>query len=140
MAARGHRTVPHTADVILEAWGPDASSCCEEAVAALATVYVEPGDHPVAETHGLRLAPGRAEDLLLALLDEVIFVLDTSVNVPVAARVQVAAEEEGLEVELELAPPDAVEPTGAVPKAISRSGLLFDVTPSGARCAFLVDV
>lgn len=108
-------------------------------MAALATVYVESGDHPVAETHGLRLAPGRAEDLLLALLDEVIFVLDTSVNVPVAARVQ-AAEGDGLVVELELAPPDAVEPTGAVPKAISRSGLLFEVTPSGARCAFLVDV
>lgn len=109
-------------------------------MAALVTVYLEPRDHGMTETRNLRLARGRVEDLLLALLDEVIFVLDTSVNVPVAARVESTAEPGGLDVEIELAPPDAVEPTGAVPKAISRSGLVFDVTPSGARCTFLVDV
>jgi hypothetical protein len=38
---RGHRVLPHTADVIVEAWGPDLVSCCEEAVAGLAALYVD---------------------------------------------------------------------------------------------------
>jgi SHS2 domain-containing protein len=33
--ARGHRSLPHTADVIIDAWGPDQAACYEEAVAAL---------------------------------------------------------------------------------------------------------
>jgi SHS2 domain-containing protein len=40
-APRGHRTLPHTADVILEAWGPDLATCCEEAVAALVETYAD---------------------------------------------------------------------------------------------------
>ena len=42
---RGHRNLPHTADVIIEAWGPDLAACAEEAVAALIETYAN-ARHP----------------------------------------------------------------------------------------------
>lgn len=44
MSERGHRSVAHTADVILEAWGRDLAACCEEATAALTEVYLDAVD------------------------------------------------------------------------------------------------
>ena len=70
---RGHRALPHTADVILEAWGPDFASCCEEAVAALADVYVDAGRADAVEQRSVHLGPGSEESLLLEVLEEVIF-------------------------------------------------------------------
>ena len=76
--------------------------------------------------------------LLLGVLDEVIFVLDTSVAVPTGAAV--AQHGDRLDVEIRLAARETVEPTGAGPKAISRSDLSVVVGPHEARCSFLVDV
>jgi SHS2 domain-containing protein len=135
---RGHRALPHTADVILEAWGPDLPACCEEAVGALAATYVAPGA-PAAREHRLHLPPGPDESLLLDLIDEVIFVLDAADAVPVRARVARAADG-GLDVRLALAARPAVTPAGAVPKAVSRSELRVDAAPGAVRCRFLVDV
>lgn len=134
----GHRTLPHTADVILEAWGPDVSSCCEQAVAALVDTYVAAGGGAVVAERRFRVAPGPAEDAVLAVLDEVIFVLDTADAVPVAAEVRPGGG--GLDVVLRLADRGSVEPTGAVPKAVSRSGLAVDAAPGRVSCRFLVDV
>ncbi|WP_420884068.1 archease [Micromonospora sp. CPCC 205547] len=38
----GHRRVPHTADVRIEAWAPDQESCLAEAVDALVETFVDP--------------------------------------------------------------------------------------------------
>ncbi|MFP4513139.1 MAG: hypothetical protein ACLFRV_09370, partial [Acidimicrobiales bacterium] len=57
---------------------------------------------------------------------------------PVAAEVEVASDG-GLDAVIDLAEPDSLEPTGAAPKAISRSGLHVDVGPAGARCSLLVE-
>jgi SHS2 domain-containing protein len=136
---RGHRSLPHTADVILEAWGPDLAACCEEAVAALAAVYVEPTSAPeVARAH-LHIRPADAESCVLAALEEVIFTLDTASAVPIAAEVRRAADG-GLDMALVLADRETVEPTGSVPKAISRSGLTVEGSAAGVRCRVLVDV
>jgi len=131
--------VPHTADVILEAWGPDLSSCCEEAVAALVSVFAEAGTAPAVERRALHLAP-RADDLvLLELLEEVIFTLDTVEQVPVRAEVRPASDG-ALDAELVLADPATITPTGAVPKAVSRSELAVAEERGRVRCRFLVDV
>jgi SHS2 domain-containing protein len=142
--SRGHRTRAHTADVILEAWGPDLAACCEEAVAALVETYADrqstdPASTRSAGVHVAHLASAPDDELLLAVLDEVIFVLDTSGAVPVAAEVR-RGEPDGLDVELCLADPAHVEPTGSVPKAISRSELVVERTPDGVRCQVLVDL
>ena len=131
--------MPHTADVILEAWGPDFAACCEEAAAALVELYVAPGAAPEVTTRVVHLHAGPAEELLIALLEEVIFTLDTADVVPVGAGVTSSADH-GLDVVLQLAERRAVAPTGAVPKAVSRSELKVLPRAHGVRCRFLVDV
>ncbi len=138
-AQRGHRVVPHTADVILEAWAPDLAACCEEAVAALASLYVDTAGGEEVDRRSLHLAPGRDDDMLLDVLEAAIFTLDTAEGVPVRAEIGVASDS-GLDVALVLADPATVAATGAVPKAVSRSELAVAAGPGGVRCRFLVDV
>jgi SHS2 domain-containing protein len=137
--SRGHRVLPHTADVIVEGWGPDVAACVEEAVEGLVETYAEPVGAAVTDQQSVHVPAGPAEEMLVAMLDEVIFALDTADGVPVGARVSIATDG-GLDAELVLAEADSVEPGGAVPKAISRSGLLMASGPYGVRCRFLVDV
>jgi SHS2 domain-containing protein len=137
--ARGHRTLPHTADVILEAWGPDLAACFEEAVMALAEVCVESVAVATVGHHKFRLPAAPDDELLVALAGEVIFLLDTADAVPVAARVR-RRDDGGLDVTLVMGARDAVEATGAVPKAVSRSELAVVHDVAGVRCRFLVDV
>ena len=136
---RGHRLRSHTADVIIDAWGPDLAALCEEAATALVETYVDRApDSDLVET-SVEVPAGRPVALVLAVLEEVIFALDTAeAGVPV--RVGVAPTRGGLVMSMALAPPDAVEGTGMVPKAISRSGLRVDPTGTGWRTEVLVDV
>jgi SHS2 domain-containing protein len=138
-SGRGHRVVSHTADVILEAWGPDLAVCCEEAVAALAATYVETAGAGVVGRRRVHLAPAPEESLLLAVLEELIFTLDTAEAVPVRAEVGRAADG-GLDVVLVLVERNRVTGTGAVPKAVSRSELVVESGPGRTSCRFLVDV
>lgn len=138
-APRGHRSLPHTADVLIEAWGADLAACCEEAVAALAELYAEAGDAVVVAERELSVPPAPPGDMLLDLLDEVVFALDVAEGIPIEARVRPGTDG-GLEVRLRLADPPTVEPAGAAPKAISRSGLEVTRVAGAVRCRFLVDV
>ncbi|MEU5790020.1 archease [Micromonospora purpureochromogenes] len=135
---RGHRAVPHTADVRIEAWAPDREGCLAEAVAALVQTFVDTtGAHPDGETT-VELPADRDEDLLVGILDEVIFRLETEGTVPLATEAQPSAG--GLRVCWHTVGTDAVELVGAVPKAVSLHELRFAGTDSGWRCAVTVDV
>ena len=139
--ARGHRSLPHTADVIIEAWGPDLAACAEEAVAALVETYAQPRDATVVGERAVHVPPGPPDDMLLDLLDEVVFAIDVADGTPVGARVEVDPDAgAGLRARLALADPKSLEPAGAVPKAISRSGLEVTRGPGTVRCRVLVDV
>jgi len=138
-AIRGHRAVAHTADVILEAWGPSFATCCEEAVAALAETCIDTSRADISERRVFHLPAATAETMLLDLLDEVIFDLDTSSFVPVGAEVR-SADDGALDIELLMAARHTVETTGAAPKAISLSELRVEARRGSVRCAFLVDV
>ena len=139
VGGRGHRVVPHTADVILEAWGPDLPSCCEEAVAALVGVCFERRSSSVSDHRGFAVPAGPDDTMLLDLLDEVVFVVDTEEAVPVGAAVR-AGSSGGLDVELTMVGRDGVETVGPAPKAVSHSGLVVERGHGGVRCSFLVDV
>jgi len=136
---RGHRFRSHTADVILEAWGPDFPACCEEAVAALVSTFVATRHAAVIGEHRAHLRPGTPESQLVGVLEELIFTLDTAEHVPVGAEVRPHADG-SLDVVLGLADRAAVEGTGAVPKGVSRSGLSIESRPGRVRCRFLVDL
>ncbi len=128
-AARGHQMIEHTADVIVEAWGPGFAAFCEEAVAGLIELYTERSADPV-DTVIVPLSGTTEDDRLAGLLEDVIFLLDTSDLSPVGISVR----EETASISLS---PQVVG-TGAVPKAIS--GLAVQVADGTVRCRFLVDV
>ena len=138
MSDRGWRTRAHTADVIVDAWGPDLATCIAEAIVAVIGLCVEPSSEATAWSAPATVAGDSDEALLIAALDEVIFAIDTSTMIPVGASVR---DRDGtLELTFRLADRDRVELTGAGPKAISRSELAVTTGTDGARCTFLVDV
>lgn len=125
--------------MILEAWASDLASCCEEAVAALVATFATAAPAAAVGEHHLHLAPATPESLLIDVLEEVIFVLDTADDVPVSATVRPAADG-GLDVVLTMADRATVEGTGAVPKAVSRSGFQIGEQQGKVHCRFLVDL
>ncbi len=137
---RGHRTVPHTADVRIEAWAPDREGCVAEAVTALVDSFVDAtGVAAEAETEH-RVPPADDADLLVGALDEVIFRLETEGDVPLETDVR-AADDGGLLVRWRVAGTDAVEAVGAVPKAVSLHELRFGPDDAGRwSCAVTLDV
>jgi SHS2 domain-containing protein len=136
--ARGHRLLPHTADAIVEAWGPTRAACLEEAVAGLVGLFASTaglapeGEWPVA------LPPAPDEQSLVMLLEEVLAAIDGAGVVPVAADLQV--DREGVRGVLRTVAAAAVEVHGAVPKAVAWSGLEFGPEDGRWRCRFTVDV
>jgi SHS2 domain-containing protein len=102
-------------------------------------LYVDATDAAEIDRCTVHLAAGSDDALLLDLLEEVIFTLDTAEGVPVRAEVT-SVRQGGLDADLVLADPLTMEATGAVPKAVSRFGLKVTTRPAGVRCRFLVDV
>lgn len=137
-ARRGHRAHPHAADVILEAWGPGLPECFEEAVCALLGLCMDSSKAEVTDRRLATIGPGSDQAMLVDLLNELLFVLDTADDVPLRAGV---AERQGvLDVVIDLGDPASVMMTGSVPKAIALTELSVERAGGRVRCTFLVDV
>jgi SHS2 domain-containing protein len=135
----GHRTVPHTADLRIEAWAATREDCLTEAVRGLVDSFAVVG---VRRPHRRVSCPMRArsdEDLLVSLIDEVIYRLDADDEVPVSVAIR-SAPDGGVIVSFGLVPVAAAEITGAVPKAASLHELRCAPDPGGWSCAVTVDV
>nr|WP_173405656.1 archease [Streptomyces sp. SID5468] len=137
-AERGHRALPHTADLRIEAWAPTREGCLAEAVAATVEAFADPAGARPSREHLVELGGAGAEDRLVALLDEVVYRLDSAGEVPVATEVTWLPE--GLRVRLAMADAASLAVTGAVPKAVTWHRLEFGGGPSGWRCAVTLDV
>lgn len=136
----GHRLLPHTADCIIEAWGPDRPSCMAEALAALVDSFAEvPDDARTGRVVPLSAPPGGAEDVLVGLLEDVIFALDVFSVVPVRFHLE-ETEDGGVAGDMEVVPVALVHRAGPVPKAVSYHGLSIEPDGDGWRCHVLVDV
>ncbi|SBT41145.1 archease [Micromonospora auratinigra] len=136
---RGHRTVPHTADVRVEAWAADREGCLAEGVTALVATFVDAtGVRPDGEAV-FAVPPGDDADLLVGVLDEVIFRLETAGTLPLRGEVQ-ATDDGGLRVRWWTTGTDRVELVGAVPKAVSLHELRFGPDGPGWSCAVTLDV
>ncbi len=138
MLAQGHRTVPHTADIGVEAWGPNRESCIAEAVMGVAESFAD-----TAQVHPDRMrecwfAESSDEDLLVNVLDEAIFYLDTEDEVPV--DVEVETRDDGVAVNFAMADAAAVRHVGAVPKGVSLHGLRIGPAAGVWSCSVIVDV
>ena len=136
--ASGHRVVPHTADVIIEAWGASKLECFEEAVRALVESFARFTQS--APTPGPVTFDGRDDDaLLVARRDEVVYVIDLLGTVP--ANVVLDETEDGTVVGfMDLAPISEVEIVGAPPKGVSLSDLSVIRENGRWRCRATIDV
>ena len=137
-AQRGHLLRAHTADEILEAWGPTREACLEEAVLALADSIVEVDLITWWWHEEVELA-GTDEEMLVALLEEVIYRLDTDGAVPVVVAVRPHGDH--LLAHLWMTDLHRVTPVGAAPKGISYSGVeIHEQHPGRWACTATVDV
>lgn len=134
----GHRAVPHTADIRIEAWAATRERCIAEAVTAMVESFADlAGGQPTGVVDAL-IDPGTDEDLLVDVLNEVIYLVDTAGQIPVS--VEVAVLEGGLRVRFRMTDAEQVEPVGAAPKAVALHDLRFAADASGWSCAVTLDV
>ncbi|GGV35615.1 hypothetical protein GCM10010182_69540 [Actinomadura cremea] len=138
-SGRGHRGVPHTADLRIEAWAPSRETCIAEAVSGLVESFADVSGVRRLRTVELDVPPGPDADLLVSVLDEVIFRLEVEGEIVLDAGFA-AAGGGGLTARLTVG--DVVEATavGAVPKAVSLQGLRFGAGAEGWSCAITIDV
>jgi SHS2 domain-containing protein len=134
----GHRNVPHTADARIEAWAGSREQCVAEAVAAMVDGFADVSAAPPAGIVEFHAGPATDPDLLVAVLDRVIYLIDTEGQLPVAADVR--AGDGTLDVRLRMAGPDGIQTVGAVPKAVSLHDLRFDQGEAGWSCGVTLDV
>ncbi len=131
--------MPHTADLIVEAWASTKHRCLEEAVQALVESFVRPAQGAPRRQSPLRLGPASDEDLLLAVLEEVIYLTDVDGVIPIDAHLTTSpgSAVEGWFDVVGLADAEVV---GSAPKAVSRNDLFFARTAGEWRCRALIDV
>jgi len=135
----GHRLVPHVADVMLEAWGPSRAACLEQAARGLVESFAETGATEPIERVSLSIDAAGDEDLLVSLLEEVIYVVDALGRVP--ADIVLTEHPDGrVDGSFATIESEHVEVIGAIPKGVSRSDLLFEQRDGEWRCHVVVDV
>ncbi len=136
----GHRTVPHTADLRVEAWAATREECLAEAVRGLVGSFAAVAGRRPFRRASCEMTARSDEDLLVALLEEVIYRLDADGEIPASVTVR-PAPGGGVAVSFALVPVAAAEITGAVPKAASLHELRCAPDATGRwSCAVTVDV
>jgi protein archease len=136
--SRGHRSVPHTADLRIEAWGPTREECLAQAVRAVVESFVDCAGATAQTSREVDVTAERDEDLLVALLEELVYWLDTTSEVPIG--VELEAMPGGVRARFRMADADALPVTGATPKAVTLHQLSFCCGPEGSRCSVTLDV
>ena len=137
-AALGHRAVPHTADVRVAAWGPTRELCIAEAVLGTVEAFLDTSSaHPVS-TYRCRVSATSDEDLLVAVLDEVIYLLDAAGVVPLDVELEPVNGD--LEARFETIDAASLPLVGAVPKGVSLHELYLSSGPAGWSCSVTLDV
>lgn len=134
----GHRGVPHTADLRVEAWAPTREECLAHAVRGVVESFVDTAGARPTHARQVTLHAERDEDLLAALMDEIVYRLDTAGEVPVDVRIDAAPG--GLRAGFRMADAGALPLTGAVPKAVTLHGLALHATGEGWACSVTLDV
>lgn len=133
----GHRLVDHTADTRLEAWGPTRASCFFQAVLALVEGFADTAGVTPSTRSPVEMS-GPDDDLLVDVLEEVVFLVDARGQVPVGGHLE--DTDGGMAGYLECAPVDRVRPAGPVPKGVTYHGLEISGDENGWRCQVIVDV
>ncbi|HEX6869540.1 MAG TPA: archease [Micromonosporaceae bacterium] len=135
----GHAILPHTADVMVSAWADTAEACLAEAVRGFVACFADTRASRPVRAVGFSFDPGPDTELLIEVLEEVVYLLDAGDEVPVQVALA-RTTHGGLVGEFGVAPRVAVPLVGAAPKGISRHQLRFEHLDDVWRCRFVVDV
>jgi SHS2 domain-containing protein len=139
-STRGHRTMPHTAGLIIEAWGGTPLECLEEAARAVVETFAGVGEVTATDTVPVmfEFAPDD-EEALVAVLEEIMYLVDAHEVVPVEVTLE-ATEDGGVACYFETVPTAWVAVSGAAPKGVSRSELELKHDQGRWRCRAVIDV
>ncbi|HET6965977.1 MAG TPA: archease [Acidimicrobiales bacterium] len=129
----------HTADCIIEGWGPDRAACAMEALSGLIEAFASVPEAPSTRVLPLAASAPSPEDQLVSLLEDVIYTVEVLSVVPIRFHLA-ETDDGGLAGDMEVVPLDAVTPTGPAPKAVSYHDLAVQQTGQGWRCHVLIDV
>jgi SHS2 domain-containing protein len=138
----GHRALPHTADLALEAWAPSEAECIAHAARALVESFADTRGAVPGESVTVAFDEETREGLLVAILDEVIYQLDAHSRLPADIGVELtpaAGTRRHARMRFAAVPAGEAALVGAIPKAVSLHGLRF--THDGGRwcCHVTVD-
>lgn len=134
----GHRTVPHTADLRIEAWAPTRDGCIRQAVLGTVVSFLDISTAHPNHTCVRRLTADRDDDLLAGVLDEVIYLLDTTGEAPV--DLDMNGTNGDVDVAFAMTDASTLPQVGAVPKAVSLNDLRLSRGQRGWRCSVTLDV
>ncbi|MDL4815081.1 archease [Actinomadura opuntiae] len=137
--AAGHRGVPHTADLRIEAWAPTRERCVAEAVAGLVGSFADTAGVRPSRRVRVTVPPGPDGDALVTVLDEVIYRLEVDGDLVLGAEIT-RAPDAGLIAEMTVGDVEQATAVGAVPKAVSLHDLCFERGEDGWFCAVTIDV
>ncbi|MGX1669466.1 archease [Streptomyces sp. NPDC055400] len=130
--------MPHTGDLRVEAWAPTREECIAEAVRGMVGSFAElPADASCVARECV-VAAGDDGRLLVAVLEEVIYRMDASGELPV--DVTVTPEPGDVRVRFTMADSSTAMQTGAVPKAVALHGLRLAHHAHGWACRVTLDV
>lgn len=140
----GHRTVPHTADLRLEAWSASLEGCIAEAVRGLVDSFADLSAAAVFVERECEISAGTDAGLVVAALNEVIFRVDSDGELPVRTHVEPLRTRVGRRaavLRFAMAPVRDAGLVGAVPKGVSLHELRVWQNRRGTwTCQVTVDV
>ncbi|MEU9125001.1 archease [Streptomyces sp. NPDC048506] len=120
-SASGHRSVPHTADLCIEAWAGTREECIAEAVRGVIGSFTDTAGVAAGITRECELRADTDERLLAAVIEDVIYRMEAAAEVP--ADIRVTAADHGVRLRFTMVSSGLVGQIGAVPKAVSLHGL-----------------
>ncbi|MFG2630884.1 archease [Streptomyces sp. NPDC048473] len=135
--------MPHTADMRVEAWSPTAEGCIGEAVCAVVEGFADTSGAAVVGERTCAVTAESDEDLLVSVLEEVVYRMDADGEIPLGVQVgaiRSAGDGRGLSVRFRMADADTAVAVGAVPKAVSLHDLELRGGPGGWTCRVTLDV
>ncbi|GAA2772721.1 archease [Kitasatospora cinereorecta] len=143
-ADAGSRTIPHTGDLAIEAWAPDREECLAQALRGAVAAFAEIPPGLPRTARRTELTAGDDAHLLVAALEEVIYRMDTTGEIPADVRVSPTASGPGpgeaVRLDLAMVDTSEVAQVGPVPKAVSWHALHLGRGPTGWTCRVTLDV
>ncbi|UQA90846.1 archease [Streptomyces halobius] len=134
----GHRSVPHTADLCVEAWAVTREECIAEAVRGVLASFTETSAPTAAVRRECEVRADSDARLLAAVIEEVIYRMEANGELPVDVEVTTAGA--GVRLRCEMVSTDVVGQIGAVPKAVSMHGLRLAQEADRWACNVTLDV